>query len=583
MNNKAIPGPTGPKERAYHLMKLEVVVIKLISEPNKLPVRTLKSLFRTTPVESVFTGNELVTNIVTKLQTERREALHIATQLFKYGYLYAVDQNVSSLKDDSTLYRMQGEEKWPSQCTCPTNMDYSVFLLKKLQQKQKLSEHEQDAYDRFNVTYVRNWPCLTTKAQEEVSVEERESKETRVVLQGEERAFWRLHRPPPGEPLVMESSIQKRNLNRSELSDFEIVQDLEIRIDVYRRAAKRNRVKSSHSADLIIGNVEKMTNQDPFLKKNLSNPWISEYKPSHAATTNDKIRAWSVSFECLIRDTEGRRLFMEFLKSEVSTENLTFCETVNEYKMLPTSHLLINAPLIFKQYIGPTARSEINIDGKTFRLTKDRMEKPDRYTFDAAQNYIYDLMRKDSYSRFLKSSFYTDASKRHSMDKKPRRISKLTNQPLNALSLNQHRGSICESMTQDPGALVKCNSMDALNEVSSIMSPTRGSITGSQLSFEEKNKVSSGKLYRNSSGLNFTDVDVSSCPIRQRDERPELNNAQICQSLRATCLSSSPLKSHFLDERTFSAPRAPDLKNFPKPKTSLSQEEAPKLRYNISP
>ena len=587
MNKKARhSGPTGPKERAYHLLKLEVVVIKLISEPTKLPVRTLKSLFRTTSAVSVFNGNELVSNLMTKLQTDRREALHIATQLYKYGYLYAVEQGVSALRDDSTLYRMQAEEKWPSQCTSPSNMDYSVYLEKKMLLRQKLAEHEQDAYERFSVTYARNWEGLRQRAQEEISAEDRETKEGRVVLQGEERAFWHLHRPPPGEPLVMESSIQKRNLNRSEISDFEVVQDLETRIDVYRRAVKRNRVKCSHSADLIIGNVEKMSNQDSFLKKNCSNPWTNEHKLSNNSISTDKIRAWSVSFECLIKDMDGRELFMEFLKSEVSTENLTFCETVSEYKMLPTSQLRITAPLIFKQYVGPTASNEINIDGKTLRLTKERMETPDRYTFDLAQNYIYDLMRKDSYCRFLKSHFYTDAAKKHGIDKKTRRISKLTNQPLNALSIKAHRSSVCDTNTQELANLVRSNSMDAVSEVSRVISPSRVCVTGSQGSSDDENNRRSGKLFRNSSGLNFSDLGTNTCPVRQKEQEVDHGTIQVCQSLNANSLNSSShinKGSRSFEEKSFTAPRAPDLKNFPKPKTSSSQDEGSKIRSNICP
>ena len=563
---------------------LEVVVIQLISEPNRLPVRTLKPLFRTTPVVSAFNGNELVSNLATKVQTDRREALHIASQLYKYGYLYAVEQSVSALKDDSTLYRMQAEDKWPSQRTSPNNIDYATFLEKKLQLKQKLAEHEEEAYERFNVTYARSWTALCKKAQEEISAEEKEPKETRVVLQGEERAFWYLHRPPPGEPLVMESSIQKRNVNRSELSEFEVVQDLEIRIDVYRRAAKRNRVKCSHSADLIIGNVEKISNLDPFLKKSPSNPWSND-KLTHGSNSNDKFQAWSVSFECLIKDTDGRDLFMEFLKSEVSTENLTFCEEVSAYKTLPISQLNLRAPQIFKRYIGPTARSEINIDGKTFRLTKERMERPDRYTFDLAQNYIYDLMRKDSYSRFLKSHFYTEAAKKHTSDKKVRRISKLTSQPLNAQSIHGHRASMCESNYPDVTNLAKSNSMDALNEVSSIVSPTHASVTGSHTSIDDETNRRMAKLYRNSSG---TDMLKDYCIIPQMEDEVDNCIHKSVHTFKSNTLISPRTPHHnkqasSFEEKSFSAPPPPDLKNFPKPRSYLSQDEGSKTRQDIFP
>ncbi|KAI6651465.1 Regulator of G-protein signaling 7 [Oopsacas minuta] len=558
------------KDRAFHLLKLEVVVVQLISEPNRLPVRTLKPLFRTSPVVSVFTGNELVSNLMAKLQTEKREALHIAGQLYKYAYLYPVDQSVTSVKDDSTLYRMQSEDRWPSQCISPTNLDYSTYLEKKLILKQKLTEYEQDAYDRFSVTYARNWHNLTIKAQEEANIEENYQKDERVVNQGEERTFWHLHRPPPGEPLVMESSIQKRNLNRSELTDIEIIQDLEIRLDVYRRAQKRNRVRSSHSADLIISHMENSSNQDPFLKKNVFNPWSNEHKLVSGNYIN-KFQLWNSSFDALIRDKSGRDLFRAFLKTEVSTENLSFCEEVTEYKMLPTSHLKDVALRIFKQYIGPTARNEINIDGKTLRIIKDRMVKPDRYTFDPAQNYIYDLMRKDSYCRFLKSHVYTNALKKYSIDRKAGRMSRILTHPLNAHSLHNNRGSMLECTSSDLN-LVRSNSMDTLTEVDSIVSPCHTSIASSHTSFDDEHTHrKKASLYRNSSGLNFASVDYEDIldPGEVDQNRHPMNKSK---SLTQPRLISIPVKnmSNSFDETALSQPAAPVLKNFPKPKSSKS-------------
>ena len=560
------------KEKAFYLMKLEVVVIQLISEPNKLPVRTLKSLFRSTPILSAFTGSDFVCNIASKLKTERKEAFHIATQLFKYTYLYPVDQSVTSLKDDSTLYRMQSEERWPSQSSNPTNADYSTYLQKKLLLKQKLAEHEQDAYERFNVTYARNWQTFKKKAQEEISHEEEFSKEDTIVFQGEERTFWRLHRPPPGEPLVMESSIQKRNMNRSELTDFEIIQDLEIRIEVYKKALKRSRIKSSQSADLIISHMETNSNHDPFLRKNLSNTWSNENKTVPGKNVN-RCHLWSLSFDSLIKDKLGRELFMSFLISEVSTENLRFCEEVIKYKLLPSSKLYEVAHQIDKQYIGPTARNEINIDGKTLRITRDRMSNPDRYTFDPAQNYIYDLMRKDSYSRFLKSPFYSDADKKCSMERKTGRVSQVAS-PFNAHSIHILNGCVPEG---EPTRLLRSNSMDTLTEGNSMVCPSRNNVTESQSSLDEKFSRK-GSLFRNSSGLGFSDLEFPNYgDMEERDKmtRQFTKSKSVNQPHNIVPPSTNYISASF-DETAFTNPSGPAIRNFPKPKSkSYSLDNPP--------
>ena len=561
------------REKAFNLMKLEVVVIQLVSEPNRLPVRTLKSRFRSTPIVSAFTGNDLVANIASKLQTEKKEAFHIATQLFKYTYLYPVDQSVTSLKDDSTLYRMQSEDRWPSQFANPTNVDYSTYLEKKLLLKQKLAEHEQDAYDRFSVTYARNWQAFRKKAQEEIA-EEEFSKEDRVVFQGEERTFWRLHRPPPGEPLVMESSIQKRNANRSELTDFEIIQDLEIRIEVYKKALKRSRIKGSQSADLIISHMETNSKQDPFLKKNLFNPWSNENKTVPGGNT-DRFLLWSLSFDSLIKDKMGHDLFMAFLKSEVSTENLGFCEEVVKYKLLPSSKLNEAAQQIYKQYIGPTARNEINIDGKTLRIIRDGVTTPDRYTFDPAQNYIYDLMRKDSYSRFLKSPFFTAANKKCSMERKAGPVSQVAF-PFNAHSIHILNGGCIPEV--EPPRITRSNSMDTLSEASSMVSPSRNNVTESQSVIENKSRK--GSLFRNSSGFRFSDAefpDFGNMEDRDKTKRQFAKSKSVNQPHNIVPLSITTVSASF-DETSLTNPTAPAIKNFPKPKSkSYSQDKAPSI------
>ena len=560
------------KDRAFYLMRLEVVAMQLICGPSKLPIRNMKPIFKTTPVISAFTGNDLVVNLMKELRAERKESIHVASQLYKHGYLYSVEQNVSTFKDDSTHYRMQSEHLWPSQCNNPNNLDYSAYLEKKMLMKYKLAEHEQEAYDRFRVIYSKNWYMLTKKALTFIDQEENTVKEDRSISQGEERAFWRLHRPPPGEPLVMEASIQKRNLNISDTTDFQAIQGLETKVDIYRRSIRRNGVKLSHSVELVIQYVDRVKNTDPFLKKSIHNPWINDSKTPPPVNPS-RFEQWSTSFDLLLRDKLGRELFMKFLSSEVSSENLQFCEEVTKYKMLPSSHLRAVAPQIFFQYCGATAKREINIDGKTLRAVRERMAKPDRYTFDPAQNYIYDLMRKDPYYRFLKSKFFADPAKIYSMERKGRRDTRILPPPLNAESMHPY-GNRNHDNPPDMHPLQRSNSMDAL--VESLVDPCKADLlSDTHHSINAESLRGKHAFQRNTSANNLL---LNSTPndIAQLDEVDE-RNVPFHETSKSNFERHYPhnnnsfdSKLSSFDEMSLTKPLSPRIKNLPRPKTSVS-------------
>ncbi|GFY66570.1 regulator of G-protein signaling 7 [Trichonephila inaurata madagascariensis] len=59
-------------------------------------------------------------------------------------------------------------------------------------------------------------------------------------------------------------------------------------------------------------------------------------------------------------------------------------------------------------YLAPDAKEAINIDSRSFEITKRNMEKPDRWTFEEAAAHLYQLMKSDSYSRYLRSEMYKE-------------------------------------------------------------------------------------------------------------------------------------------------------------------------------
>jgi regulator of G-protein signaling len=63
---------------------------------------------------------------------------------------------------------------------------------------------------------------------------------------------------------------------------------------------------------------------------------------------------------------------------------------------------------IWRQFLGTGAEMLVNVDSKTRKTTEDNMNKPDRWTFDDAAAHLYYLMTSDSYSRYLRSTYYKE-------------------------------------------------------------------------------------------------------------------------------------------------------------------------------
>ncbi|KAK3511110.1 hypothetical protein QTP70_030310 [Hemibagrus guttatus] len=89
-----------------------------------------------------------------------------------------------------------------------------------------------------------------------------------------------------------------------------------------------------------------------------------------------------------------------------SAENLCFWQACEDMRHGETSRIPEKVDEIYKQYLAPGATQSVNIDGKTMAITLEGMRTPDRFVLDSAQMHIYVLMKKDSYTRYLKSEQY---------------------------------------------------------------------------------------------------------------------------------------------------------------------------------
>ncbi|VDQ03056.1 unnamed protein product [Trichobilharzia regenti] len=106
--------------------------------------------------------------------------------------------------------------------------------------------------------------------------------------------------------------------------------------------------------------------------------------------------------------TDGLTQFHQFLKSEYSEENIEFWVICELYKHLPASLLSEESQKIYKLYLAPHSPREVNLDSETRNRTISGLSNPTNESFVIAQQTIQGLMNKDSYQRFLRSSFYFD-------------------------------------------------------------------------------------------------------------------------------------------------------------------------------
>lgn len=186
----------------------------------------------------------------------------------------------------------------------------------------------------------------------------------------------------------------------------------------------------------------------------------------------DPSKANELTLKDLLKNKSALNAFREFLTSEHSTENLDFWLECESYKSVKESKMLKTAHNIFAQYLARSAPREVSITAHfcklhisaTFNMTQDcnevgvytnvltiscfityitsvrnhahkftiahvsfqvnmelsirnrteeRLKHIDRETFSEAQECIFNLMKTDSFRRFLTTSKYKAMTETH--------------------------------------------------------------------------------------------------------------------------------------------------------------------------
>lgn len=117
--------------------------------------------------------------------------------------------------------------------------------------------------------------------------------------------------------------------------------------------------------------------------------------------------AWGQSFERLLYDPAGLHAFSEFLKKEFSGENIYFWTACERYRQINDVSERTNEALsIFEKHLANGSLEPVNVDSQARLRAQEHLLAAEKDLFVPAQKQIFNLMKFDSYQRFIRSDLY---------------------------------------------------------------------------------------------------------------------------------------------------------------------------------
>jgi regulator of G-protein signaling len=397
---------------ASTLKKLDALALKIAEAA---PLKTHK-YFRIA-VPQALTGQTLV-QLVHEIThaDDAADALHIATLLLHYGYIFPVIEQSTAVKDDNTLYRIQLPYFWPSHSQQTDNVEYAIYLNKRLMRnelKHGLEEDEVEAYNKLVELLGHMWGFISVQAEMQLKIQKERKKSEKVVFDSEERAFWRLRRP--GTSNCLEDPIQKieRKLRKCTAGIYRQ------EIDRLKLSIKTKPwLKAMKASETMVAWCTQFFDYDAFMTASTpANPWTSDDVSLWVINTDlvevpteKRVRRWAINVLELTRDPIGRQVLETFLESEFSSENIRFWMAIQDLKYSPNCQIEIKAQRVHDEFLANGAPCQINIDSRTLdstlNLLKEESAVSRRFAFSQAEENVFTLMSKDSYPRFIRSQIY---------------------------------------------------------------------------------------------------------------------------------------------------------------------------------
>ncbi|CAF2536233.1 unnamed protein product [Rotaria sp. Silwood2] len=260
-----------------------------------------------------------------------------------------------------------------------------------------------------------------------------------------------------------------------------------------------------------------------------------------------RVASWAVGFEKLLNDEIGLHVFTEFLKKEFSQENIQFWVECEKLKKLSDQDEIRNkANSIWSTYLHDTddGSCRINIDSRTRQeCQQSLLNKPNAHIFEKAQSQIFQLMKLDSYTRFLKSNMYKDCI----MSEMEGKSIPYTMKPQQTSVNSEERSKTIDSL----GKLKEEEKKD--KKKSPLLPWTKALIKWKRLSVKRDTPSSSSNFYQHqtaNASTNTTIYENFYLPITNKSASAELtpilhlNKTPAASSSSSICLhspTSSPL------------------------------------------
>ncbi|XP_078004822.1 regulator of G-protein signaling 12 isoform X2 [Phascolarctos cinereus] len=206
-----------------------------------------------------------------------------------------------------------------------------------------------------------------------------------------------------------------------------------------------------------------------------------------------RVASWAVSFERLLQDPIGVRYFSDFLRKEFSEENILFWQACEYFSHVPAhdkKELSYRAREIFTKFLCSKATTPVNIDSQA-QLADDILNAPHPDMFKEQQLQIFNLMKFDSYTRFLKSQLYQECILAEVEGRSLPDSQQVPSSPASKHSISSDRSNVStpkKSGEKEPLDLgVPISNLDGQRVILEEKDPTKGKV------FTEKQKGASAK------------------------------------------------------------------------------------------